>query len=98
MSLLKVHRPVARFKGLGQKHIFFGGHDFCFCYMFKTILLDTTKFGKHKKVAPEIPSWLQGSTNLISLFYKLIYREPQYANNNIATCPQTHRDMSIGIA
>ena len=92
---VKVHRPVARFKGLWQKRTFLGGHDFCFCYMFKTILLGTTKFGKHKKVAPKSPSWLRASTNLISLFYKLIYRETQYANNNIATCPQTHRDVSI---
>jgi len=92
---VKVHRPVARFKGLGQKHTFLGGHEFCFCYMFKTILLATTKFGKHKKVAPESPSWLRARTNLISLFYKLIYREPQYANNHIATCPQIHRDLSI---
>ena len=66
-----------------------------FCYIFKTILLGTTKFGKHKKVAPESPSWLRESTNLSSLFYKLIHREPHYANDNIATCTQTHRDMSI---
>jgi len=65
--------------------------------MFKTIFLGTTKFGKYKKVAPECPSWLRASTNLISLFYKLIYQDPRYANNNIATCPkyssikQTHR-------
>jgi len=44
--------------------------------MFKTILLGSTKFGEHKKVAPESPSWLRANTNLISLFYKLIYREP----------------------
>ena len=94
--LCKVHRPVARIKGLGQKRTFLGGHDFYFCYIFKTILLVTTKFGKHKKVAPERPSWLRESTNLSSLFYKLIYREPHYANNNIATCTQTHRDVSIG--
>jgi len=62
--------------------------------MFKTILLGTTKFGKRKKIAPESPLWLRASTNLISLFYKLIYREPQYANNNITKCPQTHRDVS----
>jgi len=93
---VKVHRPVARFKGLGQKHTFLGGHDFCFCFMFKTILLGTMKFGEHKKAAPENPSWLRASTNLISLFYKLLYQEPQHANNNIATCPQTHWDVSIG--
>jgi len=94
MSLLKVQRPIARFKGLGQKHTFLGGHDFCFCYMFKTIILGRTKFGKRKKVAPESPSWLRASTNLISLLNKLIYREPQYAYNNI-TCPQKQRDVSI---
>jgi len=93
---VKVHRPVARFKGLGQKRTFLGGHDFCFCYIFKTILLGTTKFGKHKKVAPESPSRLRESTSLSSLFYKFKYREPHYANNNIATCTQTHRDVSIG--
>jgi len=92
---VKVHRPVARFKGLGQKRTFLGGHDFCFCNNFKTILLGKTKFGKHNKVAPESPSWLRVSTNLSSLFYKLIYREPHNANNNIATCPQTHKDVSI---
>jgi len=72
---VKVHRPVARLKGLGQKHTFLGGHDVCFCYMFQTIPLGTTKFGEHKNVAPESPSWQRASTNLISLFYKLIYRE-----------------------
>jgi len=91
---VKVQRPVTRLKGLGKKHTFLGGQVFIF-YMFKTILLGTTKFGKRKKVAPESPSWLRTSTNLISLFYKLIYWEPQYANNNITTCPQTHRDVSI---
>jgi len=92
---VKVHWPAARFKGLGQKHTFLGWYDFCFCYMFKTILLGTTKFGKRKKVAHKSPSWPRASTNLIILFYKLIYREPHYANNNITTCPQTHRDVSI---
>jgi len=92
---VKLHRPVARFKGLRQKRTFLGGHDFCFCYNFKTILLGATKFGKHKKVAPESPSWLRARTNLSSSFYKLIYREPYNADNNIAICPQTHKDVSI---
>jgi len=88
MSLLKYQD----LKGLRLKHTFLGGHDFYFCYMFKTILLGTTKFGKRKKVAPESPSWLWVSTNLISLFYKLIYGEPQNANNNIK---HVHRHIGM---
>ena len=54
---VKVQRPVARFKGLGQKHTFLGGHDFCFCYTvcLKQFFWAQRNLGSVKKLLPKAP-------------------------------------------
>ena len=41
-----------------------------------------------KKLLPYAPRGYGPAQTSSVLFYKLIYQDPQYANNNITTCPK----------
>jgi len=71
---------------------------FVFIQCLKQFFWAQRNLGNIKKVCPECPSWLRVSTKVISLFYKLIFQDPQYANNNIATCPKySSKNRHIGM-